>query len=64
MDGSEHGWFEGRGDRASLMVLIDDATNWTHTKFFESETSMAAIAVFHEYVGDYGLLLQAFTAHE
>ena len=55
MDGSEHDWFEGRGARASLMVLIDDATNWTHAKFFESETTMAAMAVFQEYVGYYGL---------
>jgi hypothetical protein len=55
MDGSEHDWFEGRGDRASLMVMIDDATNWTHAKFFESETTMAAMTVFQEYVGYYGL---------
>jgi transposase len=41
MDGSEHDWFEGRRERASLMVLIDDATNWTHAKFFESETTAA-----------------------
>ena len=55
MDGSEHDWFEGRRNKASLMVLIDDATNWTHAKFFESETTMAAMAVFQEYVGYYGL---------
>jgi transposase len=55
MDGSEHDWFEGRRDRASLMVLIDDATNWTHAKFFESETTAAAMTVFQEYVGHYGL---------
>lgn len=55
MDGSEHDWFEGRRGRASLMVLIDDATNWTHAKFFESETTMAAMTVFQEYVRFYGL---------
>ena len=55
MDGSEHDWFEGRGDRASLMVMIDDATNWTHAKFFASETTAAAMTVFQEYVGYYGL---------
>lgn len=55
MDGSEHDWFEGRRGRASLMVLIDDATNWTHAKFFESETTAAAMTVFAEYVGYYGL---------
>ena len=55
MDGSDHDWFEGRRGRASLMVLIDDATNWTHAKFFESETTAAAMTVFGEYVGHYGL---------
>jgi transposase len=55
MDGSEHDWFEGRRDRASLMVLIDDATNWTYARFFESETTAAAMSVFAEYVGLYGL---------
>ena len=37
------------------MVLIDDATNWTHAKFFESETTAAAMTVFQEYAGHYGL---------
>ena len=55
MDGSEHDWFEGRRARASMMVMIDDATNWTHAKFFESETTAAAMSVFQEYVGYYGL---------
>ena len=55
MDGSEHDWFEGRRDRAALMVLIDDATNWTYARFFESETTAAAMSVFAEYVGLYGL---------
>lgn len=55
MDGSEHDWFEGRRSKASLMVMIDDATNWTHAKFFESETTAAAMTVFQEYVGYYGL---------
>jgi len=38
-----------------MMVMIDDATNWTHAKFFESETTAAAMTVFGEYVGHYGL---------
>ncbi len=54
MDGSDHDWFEGRRGRASMMVMIDDATNWTHAKFFESETTAAAMTVFGESVGHYG----------
>ena len=46
MDGSHHDWFEGRRDKASLMVMIDDATNWTHAKFFERESTAAAMSVF------------------
>jgi hypothetical protein len=38
MDESEHDWFEGRRAKAFLILMIDDATNWTHAKFFESET--------------------------
>ncbi len=26
IDGSPHAWFEGRGERCTLLVLIDDAT--------------------------------------
>jgi hypothetical protein len=55
MDGSEHDWFEGRRPKASLMVMVDDATNWTHAKLYESETTAAAMTVFAEYVGHYGL---------
>jgi hypothetical protein len=55
MDGSNHDWFEGRRGKASMMVMVDDATNWTHAKLFESETTAAAMTVFGEYVGHYGL---------
>jgi hypothetical protein len=60
MDGSEHDWFEDRRAKASLMVMIDDATNWTHAKFFESETTVAAMSIFEEYVGYYGLPLALY----
>jgi transposase len=55
MDGSKHDWFEGRRGYATLMVMIDDATNRTYAKFFESETTWAAMEVFEEYVARYGL---------
>lgn len=55
MDGSEHDWFEGRRGKASLMVLIDDATNYTYAQFFESETTAAAMTVFLQYVKKHGL---------
>ena len=55
MDGSFHDWFEGRRGKASMMVMIDDATNRTYAQFFEEETTAAAMTVFLAYVGRYGL---------
>ena len=55
MDGSLHDWFEGRGGKASLMVMIDDATNWTYAEFHDEETTVAAMKVFWGYVERYGL---------
>ena len=42
MDGSDHDWFEGRGPRCVLMVVIDDATGRVFCRFYESETTAAA----------------------
>ena len=53
-EGSLHEWFEGRG-KASLMVMIDDATNWTHAQFFAEETTAAAMTVFRSDVAQEGL---------
>jgi transposase len=55
MDGSDHDWFEGRRPRAVLMVMIDDATNYTYAQFFEGETTEAAMHVFQCYVQQQGL---------
>jgi len=55
MDGSHHDWFEGRGDRCVLMVVIDDATGRVFCRFFESETTAAAFDVFGAYCRKYGV---------
>jgi len=55
MDGSHHDWFEGRRDAAVLMVMIDDATNRTYARFFEEETTLAAMETFARYSRRYGL---------
>jgi hypothetical protein len=55
IDGSEHDWFEGRGPRAVLMVMIDDATNRTHARFYTAEDTAAAYDIFERYVNRYGL---------
>lgn len=55
MDGSEHDWFEGRGARAVLMVMIDDATNRTYARFYPAEDTAAAFDVFGRYARREGM---------
>lgn len=55
MDGSHHDWFEGRGPRCVLMVIIDDASNITYARFYPAETTAAAFDVFGRWVRLYGL---------
>ena len=55
MDGSHHDWFEGRRDGAVLMVMIDDATHRVYARFFEEETTEAAMTTLYHYVRLYGL---------
>lgn len=60
MDGSHHDWFEGRRPWAVLMVMIDDASNRTYARFFESETTAAAFMIFKRYVEYYNLPLALY----
>ena len=55
MDGSEHDWFEGRGGRCVLMVMIDDATNRTLARFYARENLDAAFDVFGRWASAHGL---------
>jgi hypothetical protein len=55
LDGSHHDWFEGRREKAVLMVLIDDATNRTYARLFEGETTEASFETLRRYVKRYGL---------
>ena len=55
MDGSEHDWFEGRGGRCVLMVMIDDATNRTLARFYRRENLDAAFDVFGRWAASHGL---------
>ena len=55
MDGSYHDWFEGRRAWAVLMVMIDDATSRLYARFFEQETTVAAMATFGCYTRRHGL---------
>jgi hypothetical protein len=55
MDGSHHDWFEGRGGKCVLMVMIDDATNQTYARLYPAETMEAAFDVLGRWIGRHGL---------
>lgn len=55
MDGSFHAWFEDRGERATLMSLIDDATNTSLAILAEMETTESALQVLWKWIERYGL---------
>lgn len=55
-DGSDHDWLEGRGPRLTLLGLIDDATNFVPSGFFdEEETTMGYLRLFYETFSGKGL---------
>jgi hypothetical protein len=55
LDGSHHDWFEGRGPKCVLMVMVDDATNRMRARFFEEETTRASYDVLAGWIGQHGL---------
>ena len=55
MDGSHHDWFEGRGTKCVLMVMVDDATNRMYCRFFEEETTRASYDVLEGGIKQHGL---------
>ena len=55
LDGSDHDWFEGRGPRCVLMVMVDDATNRVWAQFFEAETTHASYDMVEGWTRRYGL---------
>src|SRR5882672_8018869 len=55
LDGSHHDWFEGRGPRCVLMVMVDDATNQMYARFFEAETTRASYDVLEGWIRKHGL---------
>lgn len=55
MDGSPHDWFEGRGPRCCLMVMIDDATGQMRGRFYQQETLAAAMETFGRWCQEFGI---------
>jgi transposase-like protein len=55
LDGSDHLWFEDRGPRCTLMVLVDDATGRIALHMAASETTHAALTLLHKWVRAHGV---------
>ena len=61
MDGSHHHWFEGRGVKCCLMVMIDDATGVRMSLFSEEETTEAAMRLLRMWIERYGVPKSLYT---
>lgn len=55
MDGSHHRWFDDRGPKSCLMVIVDDATGRMLGRFYESETLLAAMDAFGRWCRLFGM---------
>lgn len=55
IDGSDHRWFEDRGDPCSLLVFIDDATGkLMQLRFVRSESAFSYFEALALYLRDHG----------
>jgi transposase len=54
MDSSIHRWFEGRGEEAVLIFMIDDATSRLHARFFPTDSTRTNMAMLRSYMRRYG----------
>lgn len=55
MDGTDHDWFEGRGERCSLLVMIDDASGKLGALHFVAEESFFGYcALLRQYLAAHG----------
>jgi transposase len=61
LDGSFHDWLEGRGPRACLMSMVDDATSHTQARMGKEETIWAAVGVLRAWIHNYGVPRALYT---
>lgn len=54
IDTSEHDWFEGRGEPAVLITLIDDATSRVHMGFYPTDSTETNMSIMRDYIARYG----------
>ncbi|MGB8840855.1 MAG: ISNCY family transposase, partial [Aliidongia sp.] len=62
LDGSYEDWFEDRGPRCCLLVMIDDATSEIMAmRFVEHETTQDYLELMREYIGRYNRPLALYS---
>jgi len=54
MDTSEHDWFEGRGEKAYLILMIDDATSRINARFYRTDSTETNMDLLKRYFRRYG----------
>ena len=60
-DGSPHDWFEGRGEKCTLVQFVDDATSTTTAaKFISVETTEGYLEILKEHLEKYGRPLSLY----
>lgn len=60
MDTSEHDWFEGRGEQAVLITMIDDATSRLLMRFFPTDSTATNMALLGDYIKRNGRPLSVY----
>ncbi len=54
MDTSIHEWFEGRGDTADLIALIDDATSRVMMRFYPTDSTLTNMDMIRRHLRRHG----------
>jgi hypothetical protein len=54
LDTSIHDWFEGRGEQAVLISMIDDATSRLWSRFFPGDSTQSNMGMIRSYLRRYG----------
>jgi transposase len=55
IDGSPHDWFEGRAEKCTLLVMVDDATSrLMHMQFVCAETTFNYFGAVRSYISRHG----------
>ncbi len=62
IDGSEHRWFENRGEPCTLLVFIDDATSrLMQLRFVPSESTASYFEILRGYLDEHGCPLAFYS---